>query len=97
MSRGHNLSRDFKARQPYFGSLLGTRLACTDHDAFFLLAVFPSVCSSALTLCHTAGNDLNEEITPVEAGLTWTIAKSRREACDFLGGEVCPTALSLWP
>merc|ERR1711990_1323207 len=33
------------------------------------------------------GNDLNEEITPLEAGLTWTIAKSRREACDFVGGE----------
>ena len=24
----------------------------------------------------------------MEAGLTWTIGKSRREACDFLGGEV---------
>ena len=35
-----------------------------------------------------AGNDLNESITPVEAGLTWTIGKKRREACDFLGGEV---------
>ena len=35
-----------------------------------------------------AGNDLNEERTPVEAGLTWTIGKKRREACDFLGGEV---------
>lgn len=36
------------------------------------------------------GNDLNEDITPVEAGLTWTIGKSRRDACDFLGGEVHP-------
>ena len=35
-----------------------------------------------------AGNDLNEERTPVEAGLTWTIGKKRRDACDFLGGEV---------
>ena len=34
------------------------------------------------------GNDLNEERTPVEAGLTWTIGKKRRDACDFLGGEV---------
>lgn len=34
------------------------------------------------------GNDLTEDITPVEAGLTWTIGKRRREACDFLGGEV---------
>eukprot|EP01025_Chloroclados_australasicus_P006974 TRINITY_DN1220_c0_g2_i1.p2 TRINITY_DN1220_c0_g2~~TRINITY_DN1220_c0_g2_i1.p2 ORF type:complete len:402 (-),score=68.33 TRINITY_DN1220_c0_g2_i1:309-1514(-) len=33
------------------------------------------------------GNDMNEDITPVEAGLTWTIAKSRRDKCDFLGGE----------
>ena len=33
------------------------------------------------------GNDLTEDITPVEAGLTWTIGKRRREACDFLGGE----------
>lgn len=37
---------------------------------------------------YRAGNDLNESITPVEAGLTWTIGKKRREACDFLGGEV---------
>ena len=34
------------------------------------------------------GNDLNEDITPVEAGLTWTIAKTRRVKFDFLGGEV---------
>mmetsp|Transcript_12351 Transcript_12351/g.39150 ORF Transcript_12351/g.39150 Transcript_12351/m.39150 type:complete len:213 (+) Transcript_12351:51-689(+) len=34
------------------------------------------------------GNDLNEDITPVEAGLTWTIGKARREAYDFLGGAV---------
>jgi len=33
------------------------------------------------------GNDMDENITPIEAGLTWTIAKSRREKCDFLGGE----------
>ena len=35
-----------------------------------------------------AGNDLNEDITPIEAGLKWTIGKSRRDKCDFLGGEV---------
>ena len=40
-----------------------------------------------------AGNDLNESITPVEAGLTWTIGKKRREKCDFLGGEVRAPAL----
>ncbi|DBA76327.1 TPA: hypothetical protein ACH3X1_010039 [Trebouxia sp. C0004] len=34
------------------------------------------------------GNDLNEDITPIEAGLKWTIGKRRRDACDFLGGEV---------
>ena len=33
------------------------------------------------------GSDLNEEITPVEAGLTWTIGKRRREKYDFLGSE----------
>ncbi|KAK9828439.1 hypothetical protein WJX81_008616 [Elliptochloris bilobata] len=40
------------------------------------------------------GNDLNESITPVEAGLTWTIGKNRREACDFLGGEVIKKQLA---
>lgn len=40
------------------------------------------------------GNDLNEDITPVEAGLTWTVAKSRREACDFLGGETIKKQLA---
>lgn len=39
------------------------------------------------------GNDLTEDITPIEAGLAWTVAKRRREACDFLGGAV--SALSL--
>ena len=38
--------------------------------------------------CLGAGNDLTEEITPIEAGLKWTIGKRRRDACDFLGGEV---------
>ncbi|MBK1696808.1 glycine cleavage system aminomethyltransferase GcvT [Rhodovibrio salinarum] len=33
------------------------------------------------------GHDLTEETTPVEASLTWTIAKRRRESCDFPGGE----------
>ncbi|ORX64913.1 putative aminomethyl transferase [Basidiobolus meristosporus CBS 931.73] len=33
------------------------------------------------------GNDLNEDITPVEAGLTWTIGKRRREEGGFLGAE----------
>ena len=31
------------------------------------------------------GNDLEEHIGPIEAGLTWTIGKARRELCDFTG------------
>jgi len=54
-----------------------------------------SVRSPAPTRCaRGAGNDLNEEITPVEAGLTWTIGKRRREACDFLGGDVIKKQLA---
>ena len=34
------------------------------------------------------GNDLNEDISPMEAGLAWTVAKSRRELQDFVGGDV---------
>ena len=33
------------------------------------------------------GHDLSEATTPVEASLTWTIAKRRRGDCDFPGGE----------
>ncbi|KAL0080777.1 hypothetical protein J3Q64DRAFT_1706067 [Phycomyces blakesleeanus] len=33
------------------------------------------------------GHDLDETTTPVEAGLTWTIPKSRRETGGFLGAE----------
>lgn len=40
------------------------------------------------------GNDLNEDITPIQAGLTWTVGKRRREACDFLGGEVIKQQLA---
>lgn len=40
------------------------------------------------------GNDLNEEITPIEAGLAWTVAKRRREAFDFLGGQVIKQQLA---
>jgi aminomethyltransferase len=32
------------------------------------------------------GNDIDELTTPVEAGLTWVIAKRRRQAWDFPGG-----------
>ena len=34
------------------------------------------------------GNDLTEDITPIEAGLAWCVGKRRREAFDFLGGQV---------
>jgi hypothetical protein len=39
------------------------------------------------------GNDLNEDITPIQAGLAWTVGKRRREAFDFLGGQVFGAAL----
>ena len=48
-----------------------------------------SVCdTSMIDRLASAGNDLNEDITPIEAGLKWTIGKRRRDDCDFLGGEV---------
>jgi len=40
------------------------------------------------------GNDLTEDITPVEAGLAWTVGKRRREAFDFLGGAVVKAQLA---
>ncbi|RPD52353.1 glycine cleavage system T protein [Lentinus tigrinus ALCF2SS1-7] len=33
------------------------------------------------------GQDLDEDTTPVEAGLTWVIGKDRRESGDFIGAE----------
>jgi len=33
------------------------------------------------------GNDLDEDTTPVEAGLTWVIGKERRESGGFIGAE----------
>jgi len=39
------------------------------------------------------GNDLDESRTPIEAGLTWTIGKRRREKCDFVGGSVIKAQL----
>jgi len=40
------------------------------------------------------GNDMDDNISPIEAGLTWTISKSRREACDFVGGDVIKKQLA---
>jgi glycine cleavage system aminomethyltransferase T len=34
------------------------------------------------------GNDLDEDTTPVEAGLTWTVGKRRRSEGGFFGSEV---------
>jgi aminomethyltransferase len=33
------------------------------------------------------GNDLDESITPVEAGLSWVIGKDRRATGGFMGSE----------
>lgn len=33
------------------------------------------------------GNDLDEDTTPVEAGLTWVIGKDRKENGDFIGAD----------
>ncbi len=43
------------------------------------------------------GNDLDETTSPVEADLTWTIAKRRREAADFAGAERIMTELADGP
>lgn len=43
------------------------------------------------------GNEMNETITPVEAGLSWTIAKSRRERRDFPGAETIMDQLNNKP
>jgi len=40
------------------------------------------------------GNDIEQHISPIEAGLTWTVGKARREACDFVGGEVIKQQLA---
>ncbi|XP_018323584.1 aminomethyltransferase, mitochondrial [Agrilus planipennis] len=34
------------------------------------------------------GNDITEDTTPIEAGLTWLVSKSRRERGDFPGAEI---------
>lgn len=34
------------------------------------------------------GNDIDDDTTPVEAGLTWCIAKPRRAAADFIGANI---------
>lgn len=34
------------------------------------------------------GHDLDETVTPVEGGLTWTIGKRRREEGGFIGSDI---------
>lgn len=43
------------------------------------------------------GHDIDETTTPVEAGLTWTVGKVRREAADFPGAETILTQISRGP
>ncbi|GLB41469.1 putative P-loop containing nucleoside triphosphate hydrolase protein [Lyophyllum shimeji] len=43
------------------------------------------------------GNELDEDVTPVEAGLTWVIPKERREAGGFIGAAGVQRALKEGP
>ena len=43
------------------------------------------------------GNDMEQHVTPVEAGLTWAIGKRRRAECGFLGAEVIVKQLESSP
>jgi aminomethyltransferase len=43
------------------------------------------------------GQDLDENTTPVEAGLTWVIGKERRENGDFIGAETVKNDLERGP
>lgn len=43
------------------------------------------------------GHDIDETTTPVEAGLTWTVARRRREAANFPGAETILAQISDGP
>ena len=43
------------------------------------------------------GNDMEQHVTPVEAGLTWAIGKRRRTEGGFLGAEVIVKQLESSP
>ncbi|MDA0368539.1 MAG: glycine cleavage system aminomethyltransferase GcvT [Proteobacteria bacterium] len=43
------------------------------------------------------GNDLTPDITPIEAGLTWTISKRRREAGGFRGDAIIKAQIADGP
>eukprot|EP00296_Roombia_truncata_P000132 JP435794.1.p1 GENE.JP435794.1~~JP435794.1.p1 ORF type:complete len:378 (-),score=120.23 JP435794.1:254-1324(-) len=61
-------------------------------DVFLENGVLPAGLGARDTLRLEAGlclygNDLDETVSPVEAGLTWTIGKRRREEGGFVGSE----------
>lgn len=43
------------------------------------------------------GNDIDEETTPVEAGLAWTIGKTRRTTANFPGSNAIIKQLNEGP
>lgn len=49
-------------------------------DSFFFLRLEAGLC--------LYGSDIWEETTPVEAALTWLVAKRRRELADFPGAQI---------
>ena len=51
------------------------------------MTVLRGECAGGNATTVRTGNDLNEETTPLEASLKWTIGKRRQADCDFVGGE----------
>ncbi len=43
------------------------------------------------------GHDIDDNTTPIEAGLTWAVGKSRRETADFPGGDAIMQQLDEGP
>lgn len=43
------------------------------------------------------GNDLDEDTSPVEADLLWTMSKKRRESADFIGSDVIRSQIEKGP
>ena len=68
-------------------------LNCGDHHDRCLLQVLPAGLGHRDSLRLEAGlclygNDIDEDITPGEAVLAWTIGKRRKEQGGFLGSDV---------